>query len=256
MITTTTVYIEVKLTEGQIYERRLKLENELDEQDKLTGAVSEKKREIKDTNLSIERVTDRVRQLRREIRLGFVVEAREAQLRLPDTFETADTIRERPTQPGVGGIDAGDDGYSPDPDTDPKPPPRDVFAELYPMARSHGALRDYLFEVLTDEQYTKLPDGTVEGWDVHNGIFDAIAHWARVGIARKDASERAKRGDATVDGLYVPTLPPMPPALAALLGPSAKKRRGARPLSSPSSGTPAAAPKAKKRRSGSTQHSG
>lgn len=101
----------------------------------------------------------------------------------------------------------------------------DQFVELYPMARTHAALRDYLFEVLTPGQYGRLPDGTVEAWHPATGIFDAVAHWARIEKAHQDAAERARQGEPAIAGLTIPARMPMPEALQEALGRNPKKKR-------------------------------
>lgn len=231
MLTSTIVYIEVHLTSAQIHERRLKLEQELDEQDKLTGDVASKKLEIKDTNVAIERVTARVRQLRSEIRLGYVMEAREAQLQLPSP-DIDDTLLERPADPSAA-------------KTSPPPPPRDVFADLYPAARTHGALRDDLHDGLTDSEYSLLVNGTIEAWHPDTGIFQGVAHWARVARAHADSAGRAAAGEPGIAGLNIPALGPKPIPLVWLLKGDGTNGNGK------AKGKPA-----KKRRSGSTANSG
>ncbi|HEU4582683.1 MAG TPA: hypothetical protein VFS67_30710 [Polyangiaceae bacterium] len=102
----------------------------------------------------------------------------------------------------------------------PTAPEVDQFVELYPMARTHEALRDYLADALAPGQYEPLPDGTVEAWGVATGVFDAVAHWARIEKAHRDAA-----GREPIAGLCIPRRIPMPEALQqALAGRAAKKR--------------------------------
>lgn len=103
----------------------------------------------------------------------------------------------------------------------------DLFAKMYPIARDHGALRDALHRVLPEEHYGKLAHGTVEGWHVSSGIFDAVAHWARLERAHQEVAARAQRKEAPIPGLTIPGRFPMPEKLAEALGEkAAKKKRG------------------------------
>ena len=124
---------------------------------------------------------------------------------------------------------------------------------MYPMQRTEDALWTELVGFVLDPDQAALvmmkalpPDGSP--------AFDAIANWSRTEKARKQGQERAQLG-TTIPGLYIPTVR-MPKEMAELLKPAPKKR-GARPLSSPTPDAPATPPakKTRKRRSGSTQHS-
>lgn len=104
-----------------------------------------------------------------------------------------------------------------------------AFEQRYPLAKGHGSLRDDLHVVLTDEQYSKLPNGTVEGWHVQSGTFHGVAHWARLMRAHKDLEAHAPG----LEGMTVPKREPMPEPLATLLTGSEpakppKKRKGTR----------------------------
>lgn len=160
----------------------------------------------------------------------------------PVPFPEVTLTDERPTARPPAGIDGMSD--EPDPETDPPevgtPDSCDLFNRMYPMASHATSLRADLASVLTDEQMqTLLPVPLQMG----TAAFDAIAHWSRCEWARNEAFERARRGEPSIPGLYIPTCR-MPPELEALLKP-AKKKRGARPLANPG----------KKRRSGSTASS-
>ena len=135
-------------------------------------------------------------------------------------------------------IEAGWTDPAPDADPDPEPPPvPSKFDQLYPRARTHPALLDDLTAcgfILTPEQCAKL-------LTVHEdtGKFDAIADWARKLKAR---TERSQPMDIVppIAGLVVPLVPPMPEAWTEIVNAGkpvaakpAKKKRGARPLTSP-----------------------
>ena len=104
----------------------------------------------------------------------------------------------------------------------PRPGDEQAGLPVLAPARTHGELRDYLFEVLTTEQYEKLPDGTVEAWKTSDVVFDAVAHWARVAKARLDSEQRAQRGEDGIPGLYIPKRLAMPQALSALINGTGK----------------------------------
>lgn len=118
----------------------------------------------------------------------------------------------------------GIDGSTDEPAPEIDPPGPDVFAQLYPMARDHGTLRDDLHAVLTPEQYALLPNGTVEAWHPATGIFDAIAHWARIEKAHIEIPKREP-----IAGFYLQGRMPMPVKLAELLGKPAKPKRARKP---------------------------
>lgn len=143
------------------------------------------------------------------------------QLPLPGTEAAPRSYSEPADTDSWGGIDANTD--EPDPETDPPGP--DPFAVAYPMARDHEKLRADLAVVLqgvlvpTREQLGRHHPST--------GVFDAIAHWTRLELARMN---RESHPD-----LDIPTPLPMPEKLAEMrseIGTPAKKKRGARPLTS------------------------
>ncbi|OGR95474.1 MAG: hypothetical protein A2V88_15275 [Elusimicrobia bacterium RBG_16_66_12] len=105
----------------------------------------------------------------------------------------------------------------------------DPFGQRYPMARDHLRLKTNLSVVLqgvltpTLEQLQALPVGSA--------AFDKIAHWTRIESARMNLTEHPELE------VYLPTGQAMPKELAAmrraLKEGEPKKKRGARPLSSP-----------------------
>lgn len=136
----------------------------------------------------------------------------------------------------------GIDASTSDPAPEINPPP-DMFREMYPMAKDVVELRHALSVVLDVSEMAKLSAHPLP--NPSEPLFSEIAHWAGTDLARNDTAARRQRGEEPVAGLYIPTCR-MPEALATMLNP-AKKKRGARPRANP---------KPKKRRSGSTQHSG
>lgn len=195
-------WIEKHLSEAEVHERRLQLESELDEQDRLSAKIADHKWTIKETSTAIERVTDRVRELRKQIR------ERRQWLKAPGPQQNLAFADEKPAE-NKPDRDVSRNGYQ-------------LFDERYPLARTTGALRDELFEVLSDEQYSKLTDGTVEAWHPDSGIFDGIAQWARIERAHIDA----KGASQFADGMIVPARTEMPEPLRSLLdGKPAKKKR-------------------------------
>jgi len=237
------------MSEQQFYEReltRLEIQQRKDlaldmmvERDDLVSAVDEKKREIKEIHVDLARLDARIAQLRREARIGKVFEPRQVTLGFGDAHASVRPLNtDGPTLGDADGnpvedprdaeeqvLDdieapelgaetqvlqaqpAGDDTY-------------DRFYELYPMARNHGALRDYLHEALTGEQYARLETGTVEAWKIGSPAFDLVAHWARVEKSHRDAPHRGP-----IPGLTTPRKLPMPEQLAELLGDRGKKSR-------------------------------
>ena len=248
---------ERALDQWEIEERKNKALELMEEHDGIGSTIEQHQRQIRTLKLRQSTVDSRVRLLRHEVRSGKTLVDRQAELPLAYPRD------ERPTSPPPQPypVPAGIDGMSdePDPETDPifpdelqehdKPEVPDLFAELYPMARTMADLWTELCGwALTPEQadrllHRPLPPAGSTG-------FDAIAHWSRVTKAHRVSDPRA-----LPDGLYIPLVPPMPSELAAML--RVEKKRGARPLSSPTADLPAKPPakKARKRRSGSTQHS-
>lgn len=225
--------VERTLTAIEIKERQSAHLGVLSEIDNFRDEVAEHRRCVKENTAEIERLEQRERQLRRELRSGTVFESRQRDLGF--SLEHADTERERPKDP-------------PDPPPAPEqvkcklcgmvaglhhigcgigaPELVDRFAELYPMVDDIPSLRLLLVEVLTPELGEKL-DPLPIPWHPRSGIFDAVAHWARIEKAHLDAPE----------GVTLPARLTMPEKLTELLqGPTAKGKRGARPLSSPSKG--------------------
>lgn len=97
----------------------------------------------------------------------------------------------------------------------------DKFVELYPFASTHGALRDVLHSVLTTEQYTRLPHGTVEAWHPSSIVFQETAHWARVELAHANSVGRGEH----IAGLTLPAQLKMPAALEKAIAEPKKVRK-------------------------------
>lgn len=121
---------------------------------------------------------------------------------------------------------AEDDPDAPEPD-EPEltaidlPSHYDKFVELYPFALTHGALRDVLHSILTAEQYTRLPHGTVEAWHPSSVVFQEIAHWARVELAHANSVGRGEH----IAGLTLPAQLKMPAAIEKAITEPKKVRK-------------------------------
>jgi hypothetical protein len=250
--------VERPLTATEIRQRQVDHLSTLAAIDTYRDEVAEHRRCVKEAAAEIERLEQRERDLRRELRSGTCWVARQQPLEFagakldPVTDILIDAAAATAFKGGTaqdmiddlkravdhvkGARDASIDASTdePAPETDPPGPPDWYvkFETLYPIAKGHGSLRDDLHEALTDEQYAKLPNGTVESWKTDTGIFQGVANWARTARARKDSTSRAPG----LEGVTFPEPGPMPAPLAELLGdaaPKPKKKRGARPLSSP-----------------------
>lgn len=128
------------------------------------------------------------------------------------------------------GIDASTS--DPAPEIDP-PGPYARFEEMYPMATDHDGLMNALCNVLPQGDYMQIhapeKEIAIERWHPASGIFNAVAHWARIEKAHAEAGTREP-----IAGLTIPRREPMPEKLAELLGvKKPKEKRGARPLTSP-----------------------
>lgn len=138
------------------------------EQDDLLSAIAEKRREIRALNVSRKKLESRVGQLRREIRSGKALESRQLELEVS--------------------------------------PPPDPFAARYPMARDALRLHADLSVAL---QGVQVPSAERLGqWHPDTGIFQAIAHWARLELAHMNAKEHPE--------IEIPGRMPMPEKLAEL----------------------------------------
>lgn len=130
------------------------------------------------------------------------------------------------------------DGMTDDPAPEVDPPPRrpDKFAEMYPAPRDVPALRTALDLVLSPEHAAILPSKAIP-WHPDSGQFWGVAAWAMLERAHMEADARSRAGQLPIGGLYIPLRQEMPQPLRELLGLAApKKKRGARPLTSPKKG--------------------
>lgn len=201
-------WIEKHLSEVEVHERRLQLESELDEQDRLSGDIAEFKRAIKNRTTDIERVTDRVRNLRTEIRERRTwVRAPEPQQHLG--FERDETAENKPNG------DVSRTGH-------------DLFKERYPLALDAEMLLWMLRSVLAPEQQTAAVLAAVNGWHPDSGIFHGVAHWARIELAHADSQLRAEAGEPGIPGLLIPKREEMPEPLRELINNKPGKKKRAR----------------------------
>lgn len=197
-------WIEKHLSEAEVYERRILLERELDEQDRLSSDIAEFKRAIKNTGTAIERVTDKVRNLRTEIR------ERRTWVRAPEPQQNLGFADEKPAE-NKPDRDVSRNGYQ-------------LFDELYPIPRTTTELCLLLAVVLGTARYPG--NDAIAAWHPDSGIFHGVAHWARKERANDDAEARAKIGEPGIAGLIVPARSEMPDPLHELLnGKPAKKKR-------------------------------
>lgn len=111
----------------------------------------------------------------------------------------------------------GIDGSTDEPAEEIDPPGPDPFAARYPMATDHGKLRGDLAVVLGNRGLRVPSLDELRQWHERSGVFDALAHWARLEIAHMNAKEHPE--------IQIPGRIDMPEKLAELLGEKPKKRR-------------------------------
>lgn len=87
----------------------------------------------------------------------------------------------------------------------------DKFEVLYPPATNAWKLHVELSHLLPAGELPTREQ--VDAWHPASGIFNAIAHWARVERAHLESQQRALRGQPALGGLTVPTRLPMPEKL-------------------------------------------
>lgn len=112
--------------------------------------------------------------------------------------------------------DGDDDDQAP---TTPRMPPpsaeptlvADKFEVLYPPATNAWKLHQELSFLLPGGELPTREQ--VDQWHPQSGIFNAIAHWARVEAAHLESQQRAARGVPPIGGLTVPQRLPMPEKL-------------------------------------------
>lgn len=214
-------FIERRLTPMEIHDRRLNVESLLDEKDRLDDEIDEQKRTIKDNKVEIDRIEFRVRELRKEIRQGFVLEPRQVGLSFMGSAPLrtdGPTLSDRHGNPVEDPRErSGIDGATDDPAEEIDPPGPDPFAARYPMATDHGKLRGDLAVVLGNRGMRVPSLDELRQWHERSGVFDAMAHWARLEIAHMNAKEHPE--------IQIPGRLDMPEKLAELLGERPKKRR-------------------------------
>lgn len=97
----------------------------------------------------------------------------------------------------------------------------DSFFERYPSAKDAVSLHADLLPALADAGVTAPPDLLERLCAVHprSGIFDGIAHWARVERAHRESSHAARCGEIYFgEGITYPARQPMPLKLAEMVG--------------------------------------
>lgn len=209
-------FTERPLSDAEVQDRRMMLEHFLDEQDDLTGEIAEKKREIKESNVAIERVTARVRQLRHEIRNRMVLDA------APVPQQTLPHVEGlTPIPPVTGPAPAASPAASAA--AAERPDPYAWFRKEYPPYRHGDDLYVAMDSLLTAEQKGHLPDECP--WHPDTGIFHAVDNWARIELCHLDSEARAAAGHAPIAGATIPARVPMPDKLTELVGAPATKRK-------------------------------
>lgn len=171
---------ERRLSPAEIEERKNEALRTMRDIDANLADVATRRREIRTLNADRKKLELKSTQLRREADSGVVVETAQAELAIDTSVA-------------------------------------DPFNARYPMARDHQRLQGELAVVL---QGVLVPSvEKLEQWHPNSGVFDAIAHWARVEIAYMN---RRNHPD-----LPLPPRAPMPEKLAELrmyLGKQGAKR--------------------------------
>jgi hypothetical protein len=214
--------IERPLTPTEIKQRQRDHLQLLTEIDNFRDEATEHRRCAKEAATEIERLEQRERVLRRELRSGTVFEARQREFSLEYT------------DPGPS-AHARENGHAEaEPEDDTDPPEHDKpelttyaeyetrhyqkFAQRYPAARDFTDLMVALGQALTLEQLKSLSAKAMVKLHPSSAEFQDIAHWARVSNARADTMASAQRGEPGEGGITIPLLPPMPEALMQALG--------------------------------------
>jgi hypothetical protein len=214
--------VERPLTPTEIRQRQVDHLRLLTEIDNGRDEIAEHQRCVKESRAEIERLEQRERQLRRELRSGTVFEARQKKLDLDVTVRPIEPIwpEDLRAQAEQMGIDGSTD--EPAPEIDPPDTAHDAweaFAKQWPQARDHEQLRTDLSVALQGANMPTLEQ--LREWQPDTGLFQGAAHWARLEIAHMNASE--------YPDLWIPPRQPMPERLAELVkGKAQKKTRKAR----------------------------
>lgn len=141
---------ERDLTPAELEERAALRDKLDDERDALLVSIEDRRREVRGFVARCKKIASQVRDIRREIRSGKVIESPQISLAL--------------------------DLATPDP-----------FAARYPMARDHARLHSELAVVLQGVLVPSIEK--LEKWHVASGVFDAMAHWARTELAHMNRKE-------------------------------------------------------------------
>lgn len=96
----------------------------------------------------------------------------------------------------------------------------DAFFERYPAAKTAAGLHADLVPALK-EAGKPIPPTLLERLkELHpaSGIFDGLAHWARLERAHRESAARARAGEIRLgEGITLPARQPMPESLRRLL---------------------------------------
>ena len=236
---TTTSTRERSLTPPEVEQRTQVLLGLLDEQDEIRRRVRASRDELREWRVEARKLATQIDEVRQEIRTGIVTES--AQPELPH-MQAPKPVLTRAQHAGIGagggdedGMETEDecsartvreemglDGSSDEPDeaTDPPAPsPYAMFAVNYPKAETHAGLFEALQSALTYAEFEKLDAPTVRSWPRDSGVFEAVAHWARVENAHKVHATRPPTA-----GITLPARLGMPGALQQALATSQPKK--------------------------------
>lgn len=127
----------------------------------------------------------------------------------------AESLRESQRLNGIDGA-----SEQPDPETDPPAPdPYWTFRQNYPAASTNEELRLALANCLAPHELNLIDWDVVKSWHPKSGVFDAVAHWARV----QNAHQVHKNREPT-KGITIPARFPMPGELQKALASSQPKK--------------------------------
>jgi len=131
---------------------------------------------------------------------------------------------------------AGISGSSDEPDEETDPPVPDpywTFRQNYPAASDNEELRLALANCLAPHELNLIDWDTVKSWHPRSGVFDAVAHWARV----QNAHQVHKNREPT-KGITIPARFPMPGELQKALASSQPKAKAPRKKATTRKATP------------------
>ncbi len=234
---TTTSTRERSLTPPEVDERTQVLLALLDEQDEIRRRVRASRDELREWRVEARKLATQIDEVRQEIRTGIVTESAQPSLphmdppkpapdsdvhfcsRCGEGFATP-TLHVAHWETCIAHL--GISGSSDEPDEATDPPaasPYAMFAVNYPKAETHAGLFEALQSALTYAEFEKLDAPTVRSWPRDSGVFEAVAHWARVENAHQVHATRPPTA-----GITLPARLGMPGALQQALATSQPKK--------------------------------